>query len=270
MFRAVSISLFLLLAATFVVAQPAAQKIVDTEHAFARRALEVGNGPAFVEFMADDAWAFVPDATKAKPFWLADKPDGSILEWAPNFADASMDGSFGYTTGNWQLRPKVGADPTAFGEFNTIWMRQTDGTYKWLIDIGTGHPKPSEYSTKFTTVSVTGGSKPSDPVPSMVKFNKIASSKGTEAAYAEFASDKIRMIRKGKLPILGADAKKELSGAMTFGDNMELKRATDMAFALRPYTFGAEKGTELQVWKYEQASRKWKIVLDVLKPGSGK
>ena len=62
--------------------------------------------------MTDDAWAFTPDATKAKPYWSTQKSDGSVLEWAPNFADAASDGSFGYTTGNWQYRAKKGDEPT--------------------------------------------------------------------------------------------------------------------------------------------------------------
>src|ERR1043166_38176 len=121
MSKAVAIVGCLLAFCVTVAAQSAVQKIVDSEHAFARRALEVGDPQAFVEFMTDDAFSFVPDITKAKPFWSAQKRDESILEWAPNFADAAVDGAFGYTTGNWQYRPKKDAEPTAFGEFNTIW-----------------------------------------------------------------------------------------------------------------------------------------------------
>src|SRR5690348_17698859 len=96
MFRACLVATSIAVMSLCATAQTAVQKIIDSEHAFAKRALEVGVGPSFVEFMTDDAWAFVPDATKAKPYWLAQKPDGSILEWAPNFADAASDGTFGY------------------------------------------------------------------------------------------------------------------------------------------------------------------------------
>jgi len=253
-----------LVAAT--VAQEAVHKIVDAEHAFARRALIVGVGPSFVEFMTDDAWAFNPDAMKAKPYWSVQKADGAVLEWAPNFADAASDGSFGYTTGNWQYREKPGADATAFGEFNTIWVKQTDDSYKWIVDIGIGHDKPVEYSTKFVTQAVTGGRHPSPPQGDMKLFDERAA-KDAQKAYATFASGNIRMIRRAKLPILGSPAvKNEISGKMTFGTTIATQRASDMAFVLRPYTLGDEKGNQLQVWKYDHKLAGWVIVLDVLKP----
>jgi ketosteroid isomerase-like protein len=246
-------------------AQDGVQKIVDTEHTFARRSLDVGQPQSFIEFMTDDAWAFNPDAMKAKPYYSAQKRDESVLEWAPNFADAASDGTFGYTTGNWQYRAKKGAEPSAFGEFNTIWVKQADGTYKWVVDIGTGHDK-TEYSTKFVTAAVTGGRHPSPPQGDMQIFDEQAA-KDAHKAYGTFASDGIRMIRRGKLPIIGSAAVKNvISGKMTFGGVIATKRASDMAFVLRPYTLGDEEGNQLQVWKYDHKLAGWVIVLDVLKP----
>lgn len=266
MFRAVWIAFLVLSCVTAGSAQSAVQKIVDSEHAFARRALDVGAPQSFVEFMTDDAWAFTPDAVNAKTYWSAQKRDESVLEWAPNFADAASDGTFGYTTGNWQLRAKPGTEPTAFGEFNTIWVKQTDGTYKWLVDIGTGHDKPAEYSTKFVTQAITGGRHPSPPSFDMQTFDEQAA-KDAQKAYGTFASRSIRMVRRGKLPILGAAAvKNEISGPMTFATAIASRRASDMAFVLRPYSLGSEKGNQLQVWKYDHQLAGWTIVLDVLKP----
>jgi len=47
---------------------------------------------------------------------------------------------------------------------------------------------------------------------------------------------------------------------------IEQRRASDMAYELRPYTLGDEKGNQLQVWKYDHKLAGWVIVLDVLKP----
>ena len=74
------------------------------------------------------------------------------------------------------------------------------------------------------------------------------------------------MIRRGRMPVLGAAAVKQMTGKMTFGDPLSTKRASDMAFTLRPYTLGEEKGNQLQVWKYDHKLAGWTIVLDVLKP----
>jgi len=265
MFKAVATIVGVLLVTTIAAAQTPLQAIVDREHAFARRALEVGVPQSFVEFMTDDAWAFAPDPVNAKKYWSAEKRDDSILEWAPNFADAASDGTLGYTTGNWQLREKKGAEPSLFGEFNTIWVKQRDGSYKWVVDIGIGHDKPSTYSTSVATPPLTGGRHPSPPSFDMQTFDEQAG-KDVQKAYATFASSSIRMIRRGKMPILGAAAvKAELSGKITYGPVIATQRASDMTYVLRPYTLGDEKGNELQVWKYDHQLAGWTIVLDVLR-----
>jgi len=266
MFRACFIAICVAALAVCDVGQEAVKKIVDTEHAFAKRALEIGVEPSFVEFMTDDAWAFTPAAVKAKPTYNSQKPDASVLEWAPNFADAASDGTFGYTTGNWQYRAKKGDEPTAFGEFNTIWVKQRDGSYKWAVDIGTGHDKPTAYSTAVVTAPLTGGRHPSPPSFDMQTFDEQAAN-DAQKAYGTFASAHIRMLRRGKMPIIGpAAVKNEISGKMTFGPAIATQRASDMTYVLRAYTYGDEKGNELQVWKYDHQLAGWQIVLDVLKP----
>jgi hypothetical protein len=73
------------------------------------------------------------------------------------------------------------------------------------------------------------------------------------------------MFREGKMPFIGREAVKHaVSGTITFGQPIELRRAEDMTFILRPYTTGTEKGNQLQVWKYDHKLAGWTIVLDVL------
>src|SRR4051812_7995004 len=80
-------------------------QLVDTEHEFAARAARVGTKPAFLAFMTDDAVVFTPDRTNARQFWTKRQPKaGTLLSWAPNFADVSSSGALGYTTGNWEFR----------------------------------------------------------------------------------------------------------------------------------------------------------------------
>ena len=126
-------------------AQSDLQKLVDAEHAFAKLAEEKGTKAAFLANLTDDALVFVPEKINAKEFWTARAASASLLSWAPNYADISANGIMGYTTGNWEFRPKGKGDtPTAFGDFITVWVRQPDGSYKWVIDIGVGHAKPEK------------------------------------------------------------------------------------------------------------------------------
>ena len=140
-------------------AQSDIQKLVDTEHAFAAAAAAKGTRSAFLEYLADDGLVFTPDSTNGKAFWTARTTSPSLLSWAPNYADISSNGILGYTTGNWEYRAKGKDDaPGAFGDFITLWLRQPDGRYRFVVDIGVSHDKPEKYSTEWTTFS-SGGSK---------------------------------------------------------------------------------------------------------------
>jgi ketosteroid isomerase-like protein len=60
------------------------------------------------------------------------------LEWTPVAAEASADGSLGYTRGTWGFSVP-GPDGTIRrlrGYYVTQWRRQSDGSYKFCLDIG--------------------------------------------------------------------------------------------------------------------------------------
>lgn len=67
------------------------------------------------------------------------KEDLMTLSWKPFKADASICGDMGYTLGNWTLK---GRDTTYFGNYYTIWKKDTDGKWKWVADGGNNTPAP--------------------------------------------------------------------------------------------------------------------------------
>ncbi|MDQ6788815.1 MAG: nuclear transport factor 2 family protein, partial [Acidobacteriota bacterium] len=109
-------------------AQSDLNKIVETEKSFAQDAAEKGIRSAFLEFLADDGLVFNPNPTNGKEFWRSRPESIALLSWNPTFADISSNGILGYTTGDYEYRPKGKTDnPTAFGQYMTIWRRQADG-----------------------------------------------------------------------------------------------------------------------------------------------
>ena len=105
-------------------------KIVAAELAFARAAREKGQWTAFREFATDDAVMFVPEPVNARD-WLAKQKDpAESVKWQPHQVWMSCDGSLAVTKGAWQ-RPDG-----SFGYFTTVWERQPDGEYKWVLDQG--------------------------------------------------------------------------------------------------------------------------------------
>lgn len=64
------------------------------------------------------------------------------LRWAPDKAEASADGSLGFTTGHWRLlaHDSTGEHAAYRGKFLTVWRRQPDGSWKVEADIGNTEP----------------------------------------------------------------------------------------------------------------------------------
>lgn len=103
--------------------------VVAAELAFAREAQEKGQWAAFRDYAADDAVMFVPQQVQAKG-WLKGRAEPAVaVKWQPYVVWMSCDGSLAVTKGAWQR-------PTGVGYFTTVWRRQKNGDYKWVLDQG--------------------------------------------------------------------------------------------------------------------------------------
>lgn len=104
--------------------------VVKAELAFARLAQEKGQWTAFRETADKDAVMFVPEAVNAQA-WLRKRADPPrAVAWQPYRIFVSCDGSYAASSGPW-------AQPDGrSGTFTTIWRRQRDGSFKWLLDFG--------------------------------------------------------------------------------------------------------------------------------------
>lgn len=61
------------------------------------------------------------------------------ISWKPYKAEAAKSGELGYTLGNWKFTTP---DTTYYGNYITIWKRQADGKWKWVVDGGDNTPSP--------------------------------------------------------------------------------------------------------------------------------
>jgi len=110
--------------------------VVAAELAFAREAQEKGQWTAFAKFADDDAVMFVPQAVRAKD-WLKGRANPvNAVRWQPHQVWSSCDGTLAVTKGAWQR-----ADGSV-GYFTTVWKRQRDGNYEWVMDQGDGLQQP--------------------------------------------------------------------------------------------------------------------------------
>lgn len=107
--------------------------VIAAEAAFARRAVEIGNIPAFREYAAPGVIMFLPEPMVATDYLArADWP--GLIEWRPDFVAVSAAGDLAFASGPSQWTVKNEVDP---GYYLTVWARQADGTWKFALDRGT-------------------------------------------------------------------------------------------------------------------------------------
>ncbi|MSU64636.1 MAG: DUF4440 domain-containing protein [Opitutus sp.] len=133
---------FLAAAATPDRAQLKAE-LVRVEDAFCTMAREKGLLATFEHFAAPDVAFIDTDPRKYRGLEAVrermgpDQP-GVTLSWSALFTDVSDAGTLGYNYGRYESR-RTGPDGKEIirgGSFLTIWKRQPDGTWRYVMDNG--------------------------------------------------------------------------------------------------------------------------------------
>lgn len=125
-------------------------EVAALEDAFCARAKEKGLNAAFSHFAAPDV-AFIdtdprqwrgPAAVQER--MGADRP-GVSLTWSAYFTDVSDDGTLGYNYGRYESRGPGpdGKERVRHGWFLSIWKRQSDGSWKYVMDTGAPDRPPA-------------------------------------------------------------------------------------------------------------------------------
>src|SRR6266850_2379145 len=122
----------------------ALDSLAAAERAFAATSVRQGIKPAFLEYLAADGIVFRPTATNGRKAFGAQPPSAAKLAWEPAYAEVSVAGDLGYTTGPWELHaPPERNLPPSYGHFISVWKRPRGGAWRVAVDIGTVHEKPA-------------------------------------------------------------------------------------------------------------------------------
>ena len=125
----------MILALLLAAAAPATAE--EAEREFAATAQVEGQWTAFRGYAAANGWMFVPEAVNAQD-WLRDRKNPLVsVMWWPAQSWVSCDGSVAVNTGPW-----VRQGGRSVGYFTTVWTKQEDGSWKWLVDHGDVLAKP--------------------------------------------------------------------------------------------------------------------------------
>ena len=109
---------------------PDPSKVIAAELAFARMAREKGTWTAFRETAVDDALWPSPALTRVQDDLKGQPNPAQPIVWSPDAVWVSCDGSFALSTG-----PATLANGRRT-RFATIWQRQHNVEYKWVLDQG--------------------------------------------------------------------------------------------------------------------------------------
>jgi ketosteroid isomerase-like protein len=265
--------------------------MVETERAFARMAAEKGVRDSFLAYLADDGVLFRPHPVNGKQYMSARPARPGLLSWEPSFAFVSQAGDLGYDTGPWEFREKGPDDkPAGHGYFVTVWKKQPDGTWKFVVDLGTSNPPPTAPAPTWQPPTGEGKKEKSAKKVNVEteqasllnldrEFSKASVAKGLVDTYLSYIDNDVRFYREGAFPVVGKEATRSALSAKQGVMNWQPAKAGvsvsgDLGYTYGTYDFkgisadgkaAAENGGYARVWR-KQANGKWKVVLDILNP----
>lgn len=115
----------------------------EADRAFAALSAKEGPGPAFKAYAAPAV--LVPNSAEphitAEAFLNRFSPDTKIA-WEPDEAQISAGGDMGFTMGHATItgKDKDGKPAISHSRYVTIWRKQPDGSWKFVLD--GGFPQP--------------------------------------------------------------------------------------------------------------------------------
>jgi ketosteroid isomerase-like protein len=283
-------SLLLLAAPAAVLAadlQTELKGLADNERAFAKMAAEPDKTvrDAFLAFVADDGVIFGGEGpTNAKAAFTAAPapPPGAPklqLSWWPTHAEIASSGDLGWTTGP---SKRVRGDKVGYGQFVTVWKKQADGNWRFLIDHGTqtdemsslGPDTPIPPVPAEKVAMAKAGIKPVDAKAALDGLMAVdrdlskLTAAGDKAGWLSRMADDGRLLRNGPQPAVGKDAVRaalEKEAPLTsepLGGGVSA--AGDLGYTYGKGTWKKGDSTEpaeyLRIW--EKHGGAWKVAMD--------
>ncbi len=196
---------------------PALVAMAEAERAFSARASERTPREAFIEFFADEAVNFQPEAGPARPRLRAQPAPPSGLpafSWEPRLGDVAASGDLGYLTGPVRFPLKDGG--VRHGCYFSVWKKQGDGTFKVILDAGVQPPGEVPFApglvratARGTRPTAEGTSGKTEAESSLLEadraFSATLAAKGSAAAFGDVMHAGGRLHRNGTLPLTTRD-----------------------------------------------------------------
>lgn len=125
----------------------ARKEILSTDRAFSAMSADQGMKAAFLHYAAPDMvklqeGRFPVIGKEALQRDFAAVTDTMFrLTWRPVKAEVSKSCDLGYTFGNYELYD-FSREGIRYGNYFTVWRKEKDGTWRWVLDGGNSTPRP--------------------------------------------------------------------------------------------------------------------------------
>ncbi len=265
---------------TFAQTAPADVKnVVEAEQNFNKLVERKGIKSGFLAVADAEGIVFKPNAVSITDFYSSIDKQAGTLVTHPNFARISANGDLGFTAGPYIYQNGNNDTDKVFGDYVSVWRKDSDGKFKLLINLGIQHPEGEQ--TEVTDIRNPEDNKRVTPSKDPFNGKKIIMATdnmfnhsltlSTLAAYKEFLTPDGRYYFPGFEPLIG------LGKVMKFVENEGINITAETTNAGRStsndlaYTYGKariKKGNVVsnynyvRIWQIDK-THKWDMVLEV-------
>ena len=114
--------------------------MLEADRAFSRLSEEKGMKQAFLEYIDSNGVLLRPNhlpllGADAIDFLIQQNDSAFTLKWEPRTGTVARSGELGYTYGIYELKPGT-KDTIIYGNYVSIWKKQSDGKWKYVLDSG--------------------------------------------------------------------------------------------------------------------------------------
>lgn len=125
----------------------ARKEVLSTDRAFSAMSAEKGTNAAFLHYAATDAVKLqegtfpVIGLNALRESFQSVSDSGFRLTWEPVKTEVSQSCDMAFTFGNYELEDFTRRQ-IRYGNYVTIWRKQKDGSWRWVLDAGNSTPRP--------------------------------------------------------------------------------------------------------------------------------
>jgi len=275
--------------------------VVQAEEAFSNLSFQKGMRDSFLANFADDVLTFPPNAPIriGTGHLKSSTVDDSVLTWHPVFAAVGSAGDLGYTTGPWEYRKsKAAADskPVAYGNYISVWKRQTDGAWKVVTDFGaprasesflSNEPdrrnadrKRAEQQKTLPASDTIRDSAIKSLLAQDTAFGASAMKAGFNSAFETMEAPQVQVYSYRRTPAIGDraanKAQSDILGVKEWHpDRADASRSGDLGYTVGTATLllpaAADKAPPEQqtikykrIWRRADTTQPWQILLEVM------